>query len=853
MTRSIWLNLNALRQTFKFYTRPVVIGVICLGVAVCAAPKKPQPAPLPVAPKKTPQEVVTGQELPLEQQARAFKITSAQTLLEGPQAQGRVGDYKLENRLVSFVVSDIVHATGFALTGGQLIDAASLDPLSGAPKEDALSQNLLYLNDTFGRQAVFTHISMVSLPASPGSATIRVEGHDSANPQIAIRQDFTLEPESSTLLMHATLSNLGTTIIKSYRFGDAFQWGRASHYGPEYGFDLTGVKVKLPWLAAVAPHTSYAVLSAEGDMDTYSGDSWSDVTYATLDLQPKSSVILKRYLVVGTGDVASVFPDISWQKGSNLFDFSGNVKFLSDKRSVTSLDAPVYLHLYRKDNKKPFAFVRAQADGHFFARIPEGDYLVSLEGLSVKSTKPVPLSLKKSVQKDFTISLGGQIRINVVENNQKVPAKITILGVPPTPHPTTLSGSLRGASSQVLWTHDGQVDVILPPGKYQFLASRGPEYELSKQVIVVKSGSEQNITFDLHHVIETGLYVSADFHQHSINSADAAVSLVDRVVSNAAEGLQVMVSSDHHACTDYKPIIEQLKLTQTLTSVIGQEVTTSDKGHFVVFPSNPDKALLPPVLYQKDVTQLFSLMKAMHPQALIQVNHPRENVHSGYFSAMQLDTQELSKHLPEYSDQFDMIEVYNGKHDDQIDAVLSDWMHWATRGKFYTLTGGSDSHTLTPDEVGYPRNYVRLQKPWAQFSNTDFVQAIKNKQVIVSNGPLIELFVGDEAKPTQIGETLSTKDTQIELRYKLQAASWVPVTHIEFWQDGQKIQTISVQNKPQEMTYAEGAFPIQIKKTNSYVLAIVKGEKPLESVVRTIHPKGRYPFAITNPIFIKKI
>ena len=61
--------------------------------------------------------VILDQLCPAEQ-ARAGRITRASELLSGPRAQGSLGDYKLYNSRVGFVIRSAEHRQGFFNQGG---------------------------------------------------------------------------------------------------------------------------------------------------------------------------------------------------------------------------------------------------------------------------------------------------------------------------------------------------------------------------------------------------------------------------------------------------------------------------------------------------------------------------------------------------------------------------------------------------------------------------------------------------------------------------------------------------------------------------------------------------------------
>jgi hypothetical protein len=148
----------------------------------------------------------------------------------------------------------------------------------------------------------------------------------------------------------------------------------------------------------------------------------------------------------------------------------------------------------------------------------------------------------------------------------------------PFPLPVGNSGALSNATAGTPALNfetaaDGSGSRELPPGTYMVYASRGLEYTIDSQSITVDSGGTTNVSLSVKRVVDTRGYVSADFHIHSGKSFDSSLPLRDRVASFAAEGVEVMVSTDHDYITDYTPIIGELGLGAELNSIIGNELT----------------------------------------------------------------------------------------------------------------------------------------------------------------------------------------------------------------------------------------------------------------------------------------
>jgi hypothetical protein len=257
----------------------------------------------------------------------------------------------------------------------------------------------------------------------------------------------------------------------------------------------------------------------------------------------------------------------------------------------------------------------------------------------------------------------GTIAFEVREKKPGVPllpAKITFIGVMPTPNPRfkrdmnvtlggndvepesfggTQAGTTGHAAGQgnTVFTATGQGDIQLSPGTYDVYASRGNEYSVQREQVVVVAGSTSSVDFKLKRVIRTTDALSADFHVHSGRSLDASAPLRDRVAAFAGEGVEVMVSTDHDKYVDYSGFITAFGLGSRMRSIVGNEVTGSvpnpplfpqSYGHinawpFVVFPNEPREGTI-----QDEFVAPNWLYKRLRDNGaqVIQYNHPRAGV-----------------------------------------------------------------------------------------------------------------------------------------------------------------------------------------------------------------------------------
>src|SRR5690606_28381992 len=80
----------------------------------------------------------------------------------------------------------------------------------------------------------------------------------------------------------------------------------------------------------------------------------------------------------------------------------------------------------------------------------------------------------------------------------------------------------------------------------------------------------------------------------------------------------------------------------------------------------------------------------------------------GYFDRMEVDIA-TNTWLPEYSADFDLVEVWNGfdlARPAKTEANFQEWLAMLARGHAHVATGNSDSHTVRTQWSGYQRNYV---------------------------------------------------------------------------------------------------------------------------------------------------
>ncbi|MGC6419260.1 MAG: CehA/McbA family metallohydrolase [Bradymonadia bacterium] len=278
-------------------------------------------------------------------------------------------------------------------------------------------------------------------------------------------------------------------------------------------------------------------------------------------------------------------------------------------------------------------------------------------------------------------------------------------------------------------------------------------------------------------------------------------------------------------------------------------------------------------------------------QTIVQVNHPRDSI-LGYFEQYGVDP--LTGSLPEpvdctapllnpaaciippngsafrtadglstFSYGFDAIEVLNasvaGRHHharmpasiDGLDvpdelrqnppdegAILcdgdsvaaagaaDDWFNMLNLGHKFLGTGTSDSHDAD-DHPGAGRTFVYIgSDDPGRATSEAVVKGLKSGRAIMTTGPFVEATIND----LPIGSTIERAGSEVTLKVKVQAASWVDVDQGIVWVNGHVRERFPIQ-------LTEGRFRFVTNLTierDSWVVIEVTGDSSMFPIYRPV-------------------
>ena len=441
-------------------------------------------------------------------------------------------------------------------------------------------------------------------------------------------------------------------------------------------------------------------------------------------------------------------------------------------------------------------------------------------------------------------------------DGKPLPARLTFIGIEGTHTPKFTRADIGIERPGGILAFDrafigGDATLLVPSGSYEVWFSHGPEYEAIAKEIHLGPTMMSSLGVTLRHVVDTPGWVSGDFHVHAEHSFDSKVPMRHRAYQFAADGVDVIVATDHDVISDYAPVIAQLGLRERLVGLQGDEVTSREWGHFGAFPlagddTLPDRGAI--TVKRRTPETMFAELRSRWPDVLIDVHHPRlEKGKIGYFHLGELDTKTLKSKRAGFSFDFDSVEVLNGYQDPDrksVDAVLADWFAFLRRGHRITATGNSDTHHLTFNLGGFPRNYVQMPDgPLADLDGAALARAVKAGHSFLTTGPIVEVTVGTQG----LGDTIETRGRPLALHVRVRAPAWMQVDRVTVLIDG-----VAAVRRP-----TLGLAPVRFDETisipmvrDAFVIVRVDGDRPMAPVIGDGRRFKVYPLAITNPIWV---
>jgi hypothetical protein len=414
------------------------------------------------------------------------------------------------------------------------------------------------------------------------------------------------------------------------------------------------------------------------------------------------------------------------------------------------------------------------------------------------------------------------VAIRVVQSPQKsnIPCRITIvdakgrlakLQIAKAPHLAIRDG--------VVYTATGAADVGLAQGEYTVYATRGPMYSLARKMITVGNG-DQKLDLSLTKEVELPGYVSCDTHIHTLTfSGHGDCTGEERLVTLAAEHIELPVSTEHNRHVDYGPIARTTGTGDYLTPVMGNEVTTPN-GHFNIFPV----ALLtkPPAYDTRDRAAVLAGIRSVPEVRFVVFNHTNDthaSVRPGHperfhaLSGESLDGQPWD---------VDGIEVINSSAQ-QSDPMrlFRNWFALLNNGKRVVAVGSSDSHDVNAYIVGQARTYIAsgATRP-DRIDVEEACSNLKAGKALVSQGLITEMWVDDKFA---VGDFATGNSGEMKVRVRVRGPQWMTADRIDIYGNGAIVASRAIAHNPTAVTKADFTLSIPRPRHDLWLAAIASG------------------------------
>lgn len=790
--------------------------------------------------------------------------------LGGPNAIGKPGDLVLENDQIVVVIDAVgpnAGGIGFAESGGNIVDAAD-----AKVRKDELGQMFTYFG-SFPRQAVYSDLKSGEGPE--GSAWVLVSGHDLIETSVYVQTRYTLASTDRAVVIETTLENKGNAPVTFVSLGDAIQLGGVEKNIPGKPSHHRG-KFEAAYFGGVGSLSSFATTSLDGQVSGITGGSWADTEILkNVTIAKGEKISYKRLFVIGErADTSSLVSELAVMSGVRLGEVQLSVAMApaGARPFVPRLGTTFELERV-EGNQTAGKLSLSVGAGPLRAWLPAGRY-------RIRVGKGYGLALGKNEKNDriFEVIEGGvtEVPLHVVppaivtarcvdESNHLLPCKVSVEGIEGTKSPTFGPAHTAGLTMNQMFAEAGEGEIPLEKGAYKLSFSRGPEYDLETAIVRTTGGTKQTVERMLNRVIDTRGYLATDFHQHTTLGADAATSARDRIVSNVVEGVEIAVASEHNHVADLQPMVRAMKLDAYLVEVPGNELTSDASkepwGHANVFPLKAEPSLPKggaPKVREVPFPDLRREIRRMDPSPILQINHPRSGI-TGYFSQLQFDASLGKGTHPHYSSDFDALEVWNGRDEDNRERVWQDYISMLQHGFVVTPTADTDTHGVVGQEAGYPRTYVKVSNDtdlqhWDETRNRDLVRGVRSlRNVLLTNGP----FLSATLAGAPVGGIVRTSKKKELLNLHLEVPNWITVNTLRLLRvtkDKIDSRDVPISLPPPRQGEEPGktsprarifdqAFPVVTDEDCVYLVQ-ASGTEPMVPVI------AEKPLAMTGAIFV---
>jgi len=764
--------------------------------------------------------------LPLDEplgagQVRAGVIDKQSELLSGVEAHGWIGDFKLYNDRVAFIVENISEPRGWMPYGGTLLDADRVRGEGQAGEElfeeMAINIDLMTLYPT--------EAEVVNDGSDGQPALVRIRGEQRGIPLVDaavggalepknfdIIQDYILEPDADYLRIRTSFKSRTASPV-SIQVGDLVLNGdRTSDFFKGAGISDEYTGGSADYYGGFAPCLCYLYTGAQGGIQSaLSIESITPMVIAQGQAPPRrdeNPLVVERLLIVGAGGMDACLRTLADVRKN------GDQGLLGGKLTDTGGAPEAGAIVLARDDSLPEGRdyvdqTYTGEDGNYEMQLLPGSYRIEFRapGRDALVLDAPALGAAESVSLDASLPPPARLHFGCTGEDRDgvqlgtVPCKLSLQA--------GLDADRHAAVPIDLVTFGaaGSGELILPVGDWTATLSRGWEYSIQRQNVTAVAGQTVEVQGTLRRQVDTSGYIAADLHNHSTRSIDSTFQIEDKIGSNACEGLDLVVLADHDCQADFTPQVEGMiedlpfDLHKWVRFVTGNEISPMYAHHTSFpLPTHPSGWIywqVPWTLYDQgkfvrflEYPEILARERELGAE-VINVAHPLAN--SGYFSYLGFDPPAVMPRIDsldpaKFTPDFDTIELLNSDGvDTMLDKILPMWCAFNNQGMFRTASGVSDAHQRG-SEAGFGRTMVASSAERADLIDLQEIwDNLRQHHAMVSGGIFVRLAIGEAA----VGDLVSLTGA-FEVHLHVEAADWVPVERVDLLANGEIVATFDL-------------------------------------------------------------
>ncbi len=481
------------------------------------------------------------------------------------------------------------------------------------------------------------------------------------------------------------------------------------------------------------------------------------------------------------------------------------------------------------------------------------------------------LSAPEASGRETAISLGpiAQASFDIVDGTNgrgrtRGPVKVVLQGVDGTPDPNFGPDALPRQAGHLCFSPDGLFTLALPPGHYEALIGRGPEFTLEKRRFEVAYGTTTPVHAEIRRAFSSPGWVIADFHNHTTASNDSIAETGGRVVGIAASGVEFAPATEHNRISTFTTYIERFQLEPFLHSCGGIELSgipgPGATNHQNAFPLQVLSGAQGGGAPRTDRDPKVQIARLFHhdndAEKFVQQNHPdvgwlyfdkdRDgNPDGGFGTRPFTHALELNREI------VGLLKALESSGAKARTGRAFQWLQMLNQGDRIYATANSDAH-ITAFHDGSIFTYVASeQDDPARLDPIALARAARAGRMVLSNGPFLEVAL-DGVPPG--GNVRASGESALNVR--VSCAPWIDIDRVQVLVNGHPIPALNFTRADAADGFARSSEALRFSRTiplrlteDAHVIVIATGE---HSQIGPFHGNfgQQAPTALSNPIFV---